>query len=240
MFVKLTINESIAYITLNRPDRLNAYNSEMLDELDSAIKTVLTNQTLKAVVIGSSSDSFCTGADLKEIAHRSYRDVINLKSRRIFEELYHAPIISIAAVKGYAIAGGFELALACDFILAADNARFWLPEVDIGLIPAAGGVERLVQRVGQNLTKEIVICGRRLDTSEAQRLGLVTKTVVAAQLDDEMAALLKIIMAKPAWALQIAKISINEATSTRKSALNLFGRAFLHELRASKTNTIVD
>jgi enoyl-CoA hydratase/carnithine racemase len=124
--------------------------------------------------------------------------------------------------------------------VAADNARFWLPEVDIGLIPAAGGIERLVQRVGQNLTKEIVICGRRLDASEAQRLGLVTKTVVAAQLDDEMAALLKIIMAKPAWALQIAKISINEATSTRKSALNLFGRAFLHELRASKTNTIVD
>ncbi len=232
--ISFEINDAVARITLDRPEKSNAYSGEMLDLLESTIDVILHDEEINVLVLDSSSKNFCAGADLNEINHRTSNDILNLKSRRIFEKLYHAPIVSIAAVTGCAVAGGFELALACDFIIASDNSRFWLPEVEIGLIPAAGGINRLVQQAGPMLAKEVIICGRKLDANEGYKYGLVTKVVKEDELGNEAFNLARKISNRPSSAVKIAKISINEAVLSQKSSLDLFGQVFLNELRNKK------
>ncbi len=233
-YVALRVDGASACVTLNRPEKANAYNSNMLDEMESTIEMVLKDEAIKVLLFASSSKNFCAGADLNDITHRTSGDILNLKSRRLFEALHNAPIVTIAAVNGSAVAGGFELALACDFILASENAQFWLPEVKLGLIPAAGGISRIVQQVGPMLAKEIIICGRKLDAYEGYKYGLVTKVVRKKELRRETFELAKVISDLPSSAVKIAKISINEALSDKKSSLDLFGQVYLNELRANQ------
>ena len=238
--VSYSLEGSVAHISLNRPDKSNAYNSEMLDGLATIIQSIKDNTKISMVVIKSSSSVFCAGADLNEMQKRTFREVLNLKSRQIFETIHQSPFITVAVVDGSAVAGGFELALSCDFILATERAYFWLPEVGLGLLPAAGGISRLVELVGPSQTRKIIILGYKLDAYEAYRLGIVTRLVSNNELNKELGAMIKGISDKPDVAVQIAKKAIVDATLTQNSSSEIIAQALLNELRAKVHHSIND
>jgi len=238
--VSYSLEGSVAHISLNRPDRANAYNSEMLDGLATIIQSIKDNTEISMVVIKSSSSVFCAGADLNEMENRTFKDVLNLKSRQVFETIRQSLFITVAVVDGSAVAGGFELALSCDFILATGKACFWLPEVSLGLLPAAGGISRLVELVGPSRTRKIIILGHKLDAHEAYLLGIVTKLVSNDELIKELEVMAKEVSDKPDVAIQIAKKAINDAVLTQNSSSELLGQALLNELRAKAHHSTND
>ena len=172
MLIKTSAANGVTTITLNRPSKANAYNRLMLEELEAAIDEVSTS----VVVIESEGDrAFCGGADLLELSKASPDDAKELRSQRVFQKLATAPWISIAAVHGPAVAGGFELALACDLIVAGERATFSLPETSLGLIPSAGGTTRLPLSVGLKRAKDVILGGRVLDAATAKDWGVVDR-----------------------------------------------------------------
>ncbi len=229
--VSYYLEGSVAHISLNRPDKSNAYNSEMLDGLAAIIQSIKENTEISMAVIKSSSSVFCSGADLNEMRNRTFKEILSLKSRKVFETIRQSPFITVAVVDGNAVAGGFELALSCDFILATGKACFWLPEVSLGLLPAAGGISRLVELVGTSRTKNIIILGHKLDAHKAYQLGIVTKLVSNDEVNKYIEVMAKEISDKPDIAVQIAKKVINDAVLAQNSSSELISQALLNELR---------
>jgi len=174
----------IALVTLNRPDRLNAYDVAMRDGLYEALQAVHDDTQVRAVIFRGNGRAFCTGGDLAEFgtapsASRA-REVRWL--RDVWGTLWRLPAITIAAVHGFAVGGGFEMALLCDQCIAADDARFALPETGLGMIPGVGGTQSLPRLLGTGRALDLVLTGRWLDARGAQRLGLVSRVVPARQL----------------------------------------------------------
>lgn len=176
---------SVGWITLNRPEALNALNSTLCDELGAAVTAFDLDETIGAIVITGSSRAFAAGADIKQMADKSVREMTIENPFAGLDAVGRARTPLIAAVAGYALGGGCELAMMCDIILAADTATFGQPEITLGVIPGLGGTQRLARAVGTYKAAELVLTGRMMDAVEAERAGLVSRVIPAASLLDE-------------------------------------------------------
>jgi enoyl-CoA hydratase len=208
----LTIDSSIATITMNRPKAMNALNGAILDELDTAIDQIRTDPQVRVLVItGAGDKAFVAGADISQLATmtplqgKQFSD----KGQRILSKLETLPIPVIAAVNGFALGGGTELAMACDFIYASEQAKFGLPEITLGIIPGFGGTQRLARLVGCNLARELVYTGTIFPASQAMEYGLVNKIFPHDSLMDEVLKTARAIATKGAASLRAAKEAIN-------------------------------
>lgn len=177
----------LGFISLNRAERANAYLDSMLEMIERALATHVETAEVRAIVFESAEPGqFCGGADLNELSRRSGSEALNLKSMEVFDEIAGCPKPTIAAIDGPAVAGGLELALACDVRLATDRARFAMPETSLGLIPAAGATFRLPRISGDAVARRMILFGEELNASQALQCGLVAEVVVPERLADEV------------------------------------------------------
>lgn len=177
---------AVGIITLNRPDALNAFNRQLMDELTDAVIKFEEDDAVSCLVLTGSEKAFAAGADIKEMASKDYIEVFNEDFITAnWEEVSRTRKPIIAAVAGYALGGGCELALMCDFIIAGDNAKFGQPEITIGAMPGAGGTQRLARFIGKSKAMEMCLTGRMMDAEEAERSGLVSRVVPADDLLEE-------------------------------------------------------
>ena len=179
-------HDGVMLIRLNRPQALNALNAELLGDLCAALDAAEADDSVRCVVLTGSERAFAAGADIKEMSEKSYAemfksDYFTRPARRI--EAFRKPIM--AAVAGYALGGGCELAMMCDFIIAAETAKFGQPEINLGVAPGIGGTQRLTRLVGKSKAMEMILTGRMMDAQEAERSGLVSRVVPAAELVEE-------------------------------------------------------
>jgi enoyl-CoA hydratase len=227
--------DAVGLITLNRPQALNALCAALIKELADALDAFEADDAIGAIVLTGSDKAFAAGADIKEMAGRSYVDVylsdfITVGWERV--STCRKPIV--AAVAGYALGGGCEVAMMCDFIIAADTARFGQPEITIGAIPGAGGTQRLTRFVGKSKAMEMCLTGRMMDADEAERCGLVSRIVPASDLIDEaVKAAAKIASMSRPIAL-MAKESVNRAFETTLAEGILFERRVFHTVFATE------
>ncbi len=194
--IRTWLNGQVAYVQLNRPDKANSYTEDMLNVLAQSVDGIDEDANVRAVVVCSTGDrAFCGGADLDEMKGRDYLAALDLKSAQVFSRIASLSKITLAAVNGAAVGGGLELALACDIRIASENASFSLPELTMGLIPAAGGTQRLPRVVGLARAKELILGGQVWVASDALRYGLVSEIVKNEDL----------LTAAQRWGEQIAK-----------------------------------
>ncbi len=209
----LNIEDGIATITLNRPTALNALCNDLNDDMIEAINIVRQDLSTRVLIITGSKKAFAAGADIKEMMNSNQFEAerTSEKAHYINDTLESLPIPVIAAVNGPALGGGCELSLSCDFRIAGENAMFGLPEVGIGVIPGAGGTQRLTKMIGAVKAREMVMAGKMVKGKEAYDIGLVTKCVADDHVLDEALKYAKKLCKKPASALQFAKSAINYA-----------------------------
>lgn len=208
----LTIAEGIATITFNRPKALNALNAALLGELSQALDAIENDDAVCVLVLtGAGEKAFVAGADITELAVLSVLQakLFVQKSQAVINKISALPIPVIAAVNGYALGGGTEMALVCDFIYASDSASFGLPETTLGLIPGFGGTQRLARLIGANRAKELIYTGKIIPASEAKALGLANQIFSAEALMDEVMATARNIVAKGRVSIRAAKQVVN-------------------------------
>ena len=199
-------------IRLNRPGALNALNSALMDELKAALDAAEDDPEVRAIIITGSDKAFAAGADIKEMADKTYAQALAEDFiTRNWERAASCRKPLIAAVAGYALGGGCELAMMCDIVIAADNARFGQPEITIGAVPGAGGSQRLTRAVGKAKAMDMVLTGRMIDAAEAERCGLVSRIVPPGALMDEALAAAAKLAALPPLALLTAKALVQAA-----------------------------
>ncbi len=224
----------VGLITLNRPKAMNALNDVLMDELGAALRAFDADDSVGAVVITGSEKAFAAGADIAAMKDWSYMDVYKSDYiTRNWEELKRIRKPVIAAVGGYALGGGCELAMMCDIIIAADTARFGQPEIKLGIIPGAGGTQRLPRAVGKAKAMDLVLTARMMDAQEAERAGLVSRVVPAAKLIDEALEAGTVIAQFPLPAVLMAKEAVQRAYEGPLSEGLLFERRLFHSLFAS-------
>jgi enoyl-CoA hydratase len=205
---------AVALITLNRPKALNALNAQLIAELDRALTEVDADDGLACAVITGSEKAFAAGADIKEMAGKDFAEAFSSDFIAPWARIAQHKKPIIAAVAGYALGGGCELAMMCDIVLAADTARFGQPEINLGTIPGAGGTQRLTRLVGKSKAMEMVLTGRNMDAQEAERSGLAARVVPAANLVEEAVRLGEAIAAKSRPVVRMAKDAVNAAYET--------------------------
>jgi enoyl-CoA hydratase len=225
----------VGIVTLNRPKAMNALNGEIVGEIGAALDAFEADDGIGCIVLTGSEKAFAAGADIKEMADKSYMDVylanfITDGWERV--TTCRKPII--AAVAGYALGGGCEVAMMCDFIIAADTARFGQPEITLGIIPGAGGTQRLTRFVGKSKAMEMVLTGRMMGAEEAERAGLVSRVVPAVDLLEEAVKTAKSIADLSRPAVMVAKESVNRAYESSLSEGVLFERRSFHALFATE------
>lgn len=205
----------VGLIKLNRPQALNALCAQLMDEMTDAVKSMEANDDIGAIVITGNEKAFCAGADIKELLPHTFVSAFstNLIGAN-WEEVTRARKPVIAAVSGFALGGGCELAMMCDFIIAGDNARFGQPEIKIGTIPGAGGSQRLTRLVGKTKAMEMILTGRMMDAQEAERSGLVSRVVPVAELLDDAIKTATTIANLSRPIVQLAKEAVNLAYET--------------------------
>lgn len=203
--------DSTFILTLNRPDKLNALSNELRQEVVDALSEVANNSDIRAVIITGGAKVFAAGADLNNMAEAT---LVSMYAGRsvgdMFKRVAEIPQPTIAAISGYAFGGGCELAMACDFRLASETAQFGQPEIKVGLIPGAGGTQRLARLVGMTKAKEMVMIGDAIDAQEAYRIGLINKIVPVDNLLDEAKAWANKLAARPPFGLRMAKMSMDK------------------------------
>ena len=223
----------VMLIRLNRPEALNALNSQLLSELCTALAAASADEAVKCLVLTGSERAFAAGADIKEMSDKSYAqmfttDFFGEAARRI--EQFRKPII--AAVAGYALGGGCELAMLCDFIIAAENAKFGQPEINLGVMPGIGGTQRLTRFVGKSKAMEMILTGRMMDAAEAERSGLVSRVVAADKLIDEALTAAAKIAGQSPLAVMMNKELVEAAYETTLSTGVNMERRLFHSLFA--------
>jgi enoyl-CoA hydratase len=224
----------VGIIRLNRPQALNALNSALIGELKAAIDAFEADTNIGCIVITGSDKAFAAGADIKEMATKSYRDAFMDDFVADWDRVAHARKPVIAAVAGFALGGGCELAMHCDFIIAADNAKFGQPEIKLGVIPGIGGTQRLTRAVGKAKAMDLCLTGRMMDAAEAERSGLVARVVPLASLMDEALKAAETIAAMSLPAVMLAKEAINRAFETTLAEGVRFERRVFHSLFATE------
>ncbi|MCU0939314.1 MAG: enoyl-CoA hydratase [Burkholderiaceae bacterium] len=224
----------VGLITLNRPKALNALNDELMNELGRALLAFDEDDGIGAVVLTGSEKAFAAGADIGAMKDWSYMDVYKSEYiTRNWETLKQVRKPVLAAVSGYALGGGCELAMMCDFIIAAESARFGQPEIKLGIIPGAGGTQRLPRAVGKAKAMDLALTGRLMDAHEAERAGLVSRVVAADKLLDEALAAAAVIAGYSLPSVMMAKEAINRAYELPLSEGMLFERRLFHSLFAT-------
>ena len=224
----------VALIKLNRPKQLNALNDALMDQLGAALLGFDRDDGIGCIVITGNEKAFAAGADISAMARFSYMDVHhNDFITRNWETLLQVRKPVIAAVSGFALGGGCELAMMCDFIIAADTARFGQPEIKIGIIPGAGGTQRLPRAVGKAKAMDMVLTGRMMDAAEADRAGLVSRVVPADKLMDEALAAATVICALSGPSVALAKDSVNRAFESGLKDGVSYERRLFHSLFAT-------
>jgi len=219
--IVVQLDHGIATITFNRPKALNALNQALLAELSAALDGIAADESVRVVILtGAGEKAFVAGADIGELAACSALQAKNFSKagHAIIAKLQELPVAVIAAVNGFALGGGSEIALACDFIYAADTARFGLPEINLGLIPGFGGTQRLPRLIGANRAKEMIFTGRMITAAEAAQFGLVNKVVPAASLLEEVLKTAQEIAAKGRVSLRAAKQAVNQGLNVDLSS----------------------
>lgn len=206
--------DRVGWITLHRPEALNALNSTLVDELADAVAAFDADEGVGAIVLTGSERAFAAGADIKQMADRSTRDMLVDNPFAALEVLTRARTPLVAAVAGFALGGGCELAMICDIILAADTAQFGQPEINLGVIPGLGGTQRLTRAVGAYKAAELVLTGRRMGAEEAERAGLVSRVVPAADLLSTADEVAQGIAAKSLPVVYAAKEALRAAQET--------------------------
>ena len=224
----------VGIVTLNRPKQLNALNDQLMDELGHALEAFDADEKIGCMVITGSEKAFAAGADIGAMAGYSFADVYKGDYiGRNWEQIRAIRKPVIAAVSGFALGGGCELAMMCDFIIAADNAKFGQPEIKLGVIPGAGGTQRLPRAVGKAKAMDMALTGRMMDAQEAERAGLVSRVVAVNKLQDEALAAALVISDFSQIAVMAAKESVNRAFEGGLSDGVMFERRLFHALFAT-------
>jgi enoyl-CoA hydratase len=223
-----------AVVTLNRPQQLNALNDALMDELGHALLAFDADDAIGCIVLTGSEKAFAAGADIAAIAKLGFAQVVRegLISRN-WETIRQVRKPVIAAVAGFALGGGCEVAMMCDFVIAADNARFGQPEIKLGIVPGAGGTQRLPRAAGKSKAMDMVLTGRMMDAVEAERAGLVSRVVPLARLMDEALEAAAVICTMSAPSVALAKECVNRAYETPLSDGVAFERRIFHALFAT-------
>ena len=223
--------EKVGVITLNRPKQLNALNDQLMDELGAALKAFDADSAIGCTIIIGSERAFAAGADIGAMASYSFADAYKgdyiTRNWEIIRSI-RKPVI--AAVSGFALGGGCELAMACDFIIAADNAKFGQPEIKLGVLPGAGGTQRLPRAVGKAKAMDMMLTARMMDAAEAERSGLVSRVVPYEKLMDEALAAALMICGFSQIAVMANKEAVNRAFEGTLSDGIMFERRLFHAL----------
>ncbi len=227
-------HDRVCLVRLNRPQALNALNAELIDELNQALDAFEADADLGCLVLTGSDKAFAAGADVKEMQAKTYMEAYLEDFISKWERLTRTRKPVIAAVAGFALGGGCELAMMCDFILAADNARFGQPEIRIGTIPGAGGTQRLTRFVGKSKAMELCLTGRMMDAAEAERSGLVSRVLPFADLVPEALKAAATIAGFSRPAVMMAKEAVNRAYETTLAEGIRFERRVFHSTFATQ------
>jgi enoyl-CoA hydratase len=229
------VEDHVALIKLNRPDALNALNTQLLGELCTALEEADTNDKVRCIVITGSEKAFAAGADIKEMSEKSFVDVF---TENLFSDAsdrltsIRKPII--AAVNGYALGGGCELAMMCDFIIASDTAKFGQPEINLGVIAGLGGTQRLTRYVGKSKSMDMNLTGRFMNAEEAERAGLVSRIVPPKKLVEEAVSAAQKIAEKSQLSTLAAKEAVNRSYELTLNEGLLFERRVFHSMFATE------
>lgn len=228
-----TLTDGIFTITINRPDKLNALNKNVMADLDAALYEVETNKAIKAVIItGAGNKAFVAGADISEFNGLSEMQGMELarNGQNVFFKIENASKPIVAAVNGFALGGGSELAMACHFRIASENAKFGQPEVNLGLIPGYGGTQRLVQLIGKGRALELLLSGNMIDAAAALQYGLVNHVVKPEELLDKTKSILNVIISKAPIAISNCIAAANAVFNKDKDGYEVeiegFGQCF--------------
>lgn len=229
------IEDYVAVVRLNRPDALNALNAKLLGELADALGTLDANDKVRCIVLTGSEKAFAAGADIKEMSEKSF---VEMYMQDFFtpetEALLRVRKPVVAAVAGYALGGGCELAMMCDFIICAENAKFGQPEINLGVVAGIGGTQRLTRFVGKSKAMDMHLTGRFMDAAEAERSGLVSRVVPLKDLMKETMAAARKIAEKSQIAVMVVKESVNRSYETTLREGILFERRVFHSLFATE------
>ena len=226
--------EKVGIVTLNRPKQLNALNDQLMDELGTALKAFDADEKIGCIIITGSEKAFAAGADISVMAKFSFADVYKGEFiGRNWEQIRSIRKPVIAAVSGFALGGGCELAMMCDFIIAADNAKFGQPEIKLGVIPGAGGTQRLPRAVGKSKAMDMCLTGRMMDAAEAERSGLVSRVVAVDKLQEEALGAALVISDFSQITVMAAKESVNRAFEGTLADGVMFERRLFHSLFAT-------
>ncbi len=223
----------VGLIRLNRPQALNALNSALMSELSRAVDAFEADGTIGCMVITGSEKAFAAGADIKEMADKTFAEAFLGNFAASWDRVAQASKPVIAAVAGFALGGGCELALQCDLIIAADNAKFGQPEIKLGIIPGIGGTQRFTRAVGKAKAMEVILTGRMMDAAEAERAGLVARIVPLARLMEEALKVAATIASMSLPAVLGAKEAVNRAFETSLAEGVRFERRVFHSLFAT-------
>lgn len=223
-YVKLHVEAGVGRLSFDRPERLNALNSEVLDQFEAALAACETDDRLGVLVLSGNERAFIAGADIEPMATAGAREALKISEHtmRVQERLAEFPKPTIAAIAGYALGAGLEIALCCDFRIAADNAVLGLPEIGLGLIPGGGGTQRLPRLVGLAAATELVFLGEKISATRAHQLGLLRSVVPLERLEGEVQALADRLLSRPSLALRAAKTALTKGSNMAlKDALRL-------------------
>ncbi|MDQ6752666.1 MAG: enoyl-CoA hydratase [Actinomycetota bacterium] len=231
--ILVELHGRVGLIRLHRPEALNALNKATMDELVAAATEMDQDPAVGAVVITGSRKAFAAGADIKEMAAKGYMEMYALDWFRHWEDLTRLRIPLVAAVSGFALGGGCELAMMCDFIIAADTATFGQPEINLGVLPGMGGSQRLTRAVGKAKAMDMILTGRSMGAEEAERSGLVSRVVPAADVVEEAIKAAAVIASKSKPVAMIAKEAVNAAFEMGLAQGVVFERRVFHSVFAS-------
>ncbi|MCG5430889.1 enoyl-CoA hydratase [Mycobacterium sp. MYCO198283] len=221
--------DRVGIITLNRPTALNALNSQVMTEVTTAAAELDDDRGIGAIILtGSGEKAFAAGADIKEMSELSYADVYGRDFFAPWAKLAAVRTPTIAAVAGYALGGGCELAMMCDILIAADTAKFGQPEIKLGTLPGMGGSQRLTRAIGKAKAMDLILTGRTMDAAEAERSGLVARVVAAADLLDEAKAVARTVSQMSLPAATMAKEAVNRAFESSLAEGLLYERRLFH------------
>ncbi|MBI1251403.1 MAG: enoyl-CoA hydratase [Alphaproteobacteria bacterium] len=223
----------VGVIRLNRPDALNALNRQVMQEVCAALEAFDADPAIGCIVLTGSDRAFAAGADIKEMADKSYSDVLTDDLFAGWDRATRCRTPIIAAVSGYALGGGCELAMMCDMIFAAETAKFGQPEIKLGVIPGMGGSQRMARAVGKAKTMDLCLTGRMMDAAEAERSGLVARVIAPEKLLDETLAAARTIAGYSRPSVMICKEAVNRAFETTLAEGVKFERRVFHSLFAT-------
>ncbi len=227
-FILQDIQDRVAVITMNRPEALNALSRELMSQLKQALNQAESDSNIGAIVLGGTEKAFAAGADIREMKDLSFAQIYSNDFIALWEHIAKLRKPIIAAVSGYALGGGCELAMMCDIILAADTAQFGQPEITLGTIPGAGGTQRLTRLIGKMKSMEMCLTGRLMDAAEAQQCGLVTRVVPTTHLKEEALILAQKIASFSQPVVQMVKEAVRAAENLPLDQGIRFERRLFH------------